>query len=159
MIDSRLGGGPTKAAPEIMMFSFFPAGGRSFATHSEPHALRQIPVLTSANSHRLRSSGTALPPPVLEMVAARHFSAVRAWRTHRGLSLSSLQQRTPHMLNPTLLALDRGDVELCEWTVELFAKALRVDAALLLATEALLAQTLVAAAPIRKFPASDSSDS
>lgn len=128
-----------------MTFSFFPASGRSFATHNEPHTLRQIPVLTSAKSHRLRTSGSALPPPVLAMVADRHFSAVRAWRTHRGLSLSSVQQRT-HMLNPTLLALDRGDVELCEWTVELFAKALRVDAALLLAAETLLAQTRAAAA-------------
>ncbi|MFY0480019.1 hypothetical protein [Achromobacter marplatensis] len=45
------------------------------------------------------------------------------------------------MLNPTLSALDRGDVELCEWTVELFSKALRVDAALLLAAQTLLAQT------------------
>ncbi|MBB1596876.1 hypothetical protein [Achromobacter sp. UMC46] len=146
------------AASEIMMFSLFPKSGRSFAVHNAPHALRQIPVLTSANSHRVRSSGSALPPPVLEMVTERHFSALRAWRTHRGLSLSSLQQRT-HMLNPTLLALDRGDVELCQWTVELFAKALRVDAALLLATQTLLAQTLAAVTPIRKFPASGSSDS
>ncbi|WLW63580.1 hypothetical protein RA224_09200 [Achromobacter aegrifaciens] len=36
---------------------------------------------------------------------------------------------------PTLLALDSGDVKLCEWTVERIAKALHVEPSMLLIAE------------------------
>lgn len=50
----------------------------------------------------------------------------------------SMQARTEICL-PTLLALDRGDVELCEWTVDRLAKALRVESCLLLQADKLAA--------------------
>lgn len=52
--------------------------------------------------------------------------------------MASMQARTDICL-PTLLALDRGDVGLCEWTVNLLAKALRVEPSLLLTADKLAA--------------------
>lgn len=50
--------------------------------------------------------------------------------------MRAIQHRTG-MFIATLLALDSGDVALCEWTVERLAKALNLDASQLLKAESL----------------------
>ncbi|WMD20792.1 helix-turn-helix transcriptional regulator [Achromobacter seleniivolatilans] len=124
----------------IMQFTFSQPVRRPPSTLVSPQPMRQVEVLTSTKSHCVTSSNLSLPFAVLDLLVTRHCSAVRAWRTHRGLAMASLQERT-NMHSPTLSALDRGDVELCEWTVEILAKALRVDPSLLLKAEMLSVKT------------------
>jgi len=111
---------------------------RAQSTYVAPQPTRQLNVLTSETPHPWPRHREGLPGPVQALIEARGFSAMRAWRTHRGLSMASTQART-NLCLPTLLALDSGDVALCEWTVDLLAKALRVDPDLLLKAEMLAA--------------------
>lgn len=122
------------------MMSFTPSRPirRAQSTYFPPLPVRHLEVLTSTTPQPSRGSSLSLPEPVQTLIVVRRFSAMRAWRTHRGLSMASMQARTDICL-PTLLALDRGDVGLCEWTVNLLAKALRVEPSLLLTADKLAA--------------------
>lgn len=124
----------------IMRFTFSETTRRNYPIPAAPQPMRQVAILTSTQPHPISHSDTSLPVAVMDLVVNRHCSAVRAWRTHRGMAVASLQERT-NMRGPTLLALDRGDVELCEWTVELLARALRVEPSLLLKAELLADKT------------------
>ncbi|MFD4840389.1 helix-turn-helix domain-containing protein [Achromobacter sp. NPDC058515] len=97
---------------------------------------RRTAALTSSFAHPIRNRDQALPEPVQTLIVHRHISAFRAWRTHQGLSMRAVQQRT-RMPIATLMALDGGEVALCEWTVEPLAKALGLDASQLLKAELL----------------------
>lgn len=127
------------ASSETMML-FTPARPirRAQSTYIPPQPTRRLNVLTSESPHPLPRHEIYLPEPVQALIDTHRVSAMRAWRTHRGLSMASTQART-NMRLPTLLALDSGEVALCEWTVGPLAKALRVGPDLLLKAEMLAA--------------------
>lgn len=124
---------PTMALLRLMMIFKSARAALSTPPHPPipPQPQHRPATLTSTPPLRLVSTCEHLPTPVLEFLVESGFSALRAWRTHRGISTLSVHERT-HINYPTLLALDRGDVELCEWTVEKIAKALRIEPSLLL---------------------------
>lgn len=117
----------------VMRYSFDTQSPRP-AAHPVPP--RQPAPLTCAYAQTIRNPDRALPEPVKTLIVDHHSSAFRAWRTHQGLSMRAIQHRTG-MFIATLLALDSGDVALCEWTVERLAKALNLDASQLLKAESL----------------------
>lgn len=124
----------------IMQFTFSHPARRAPPVPLPAQPLRQPAVLTSTQSRCESLTDESLPVVVMDLLVNRQFSAVRAWRTYRGLTMTSLLERAK-MRSPTLLALDRGEVDLCEWTVDILAQALRVEPGLLLKAERLAVKT------------------
>lgn len=99
----------------------------------DPH---EAPGLTTEPSATLPPVGHPLPAQIRIDIAAGHHSAVRAWRSHRGLSWHDVASDS-NLNASTLRAIDCGFVDLCEWTVAPIARALGVDAGQLLLAQRL----------------------
>ncbi len=95
--------------------------------------------LTSAKPTLLPLGGLPLPHDV-QRDLNRGLSPVRAWRAHRGLSTVTLMKLS-RMSAPSVSAIDQGEIDLCEWTVEAMAKALEITPIQLLQAQ-LLASAL-----------------
>lgn len=105
-----------------------------------PHlpADRRLRPLTTSKGLPPAIEGAVIPLEVKRSIAELGMGALRAWRTHRGQSLETLQRRSG-LPWATLASLDRGEVALCEWTVDVLADSMEISPRYLLRAEQLAA--------------------